>query len=58
VLDFTEADANEILLTFDPISTIAQTDKAQLEVLLSPAQTSKNPIANAVDSIFRAFKIL
>ena len=33
MLNVTEAEANEILRTFDPISTMAQPHKAQLEVL-------------------------
>ena len=48
----------KFLLTFDPISTMAHPDKAQLEVLLSPTRTSKNPIANVPDSRFSASKIL
>jgi hypothetical protein len=39
VLDVTEAAANKILLTFDPIPTMTQ-PKAQLEVLLSSPKTS------------------
>jgi len=35
VLDVTEAEADKILLTFDPISAMAQADKAQLEALLA-----------------------
>lgn len=54
VLDVTEAATNEILVTFDPISTMAQPDKAQLEVLLSPAPNIKSPIANAAYSILPA----
>jgi hypothetical protein len=37
VLDVTEAEADKILLTFDPISAMAQADNAKLEVLLASA---------------------
>ena len=53
-----EAEANEILRTFDPISTMAQSHKAQLEVLPGLLEHRKNSIANAVDSIFLASEIL
>ena len=45
VLDVTEAEADKILLTFDPISAMAQADQAQMEVLLATVRTEDKAIA-------------
>ena len=51
VLDITEAEADKILLTFDPISAMAQADKAQLEVLLSSVRTEDKAIAAMLERV-------
>jgi hypothetical protein len=51
VLDVTEAEADKILLTFDPISAMAQADKAQLEVLLSSVRTEDKAIAAMLERV-------
>ena len=51
VLDITEAEADKILLTFDPISAMAQADEAQLEVLLSTVRTEDKAIAAMLERV-------
>ena len=51
VLDVTEAEADKILLTFDPISAMAEADKAQLEVLLSSVRTEDKAIAAMLERV-------
>jgi hypothetical protein len=51
VLDVTEAEADKILLTFDPISALAQADRAQLEVLLSTVRTEDKAIAAMLECV-------
>ena len=45
VLDVTEAEADKILLTFDPISALAQADQAQMEALLATVRTENAAVA-------------
>src|SRR5271163_4520279 len=45
VLDVTEAEADKILLTFDPISALAQGDKAQMEALMATVRTESGAVA-------------
>ena len=54
VLDVTEAEADKILLTFDPISAMAQADKAQMEALLATVRTEDKAIAAILSSVWRA----
>ena len=51
VLDVTEAEADKILLTFDPISAMAQADKAQLEALLATVRTEDKAIAAMLERV-------
>ena len=45
VLDVTEAEADKILLTFDPISALAQADQWQMEALLATVRTENTAVA-------------
>jgi len=51
VLDVTEAEADKILLTFDPISAMAQADQAQMEVLLATVRTEDKAIAAMLERV-------
>jgi DNA modification methylase len=51
VLDVTEAEADKILLTFDPISALAQADKAQLEALLATVRTEDKAVAAMLERV-------
>ena len=51
VLDVTEAEADKILLTFDPISAMAQADKAQMEALLATVRTEDKAIAAMLERV-------
>ena len=51
VLDVTEAEADKILLTFDPISAMAQADKDQLEGLLASARFESKAIAEMLERL-------
>ena len=51
VLDVTEAEADKILLTFDPISAMAQADRVQLEALLSTVRTEDKAIAAMLERV-------
>jgi hypothetical protein len=51
VLDVTEAEADKILLTFDPISALAQADKAQMEALLATVRTENTAVAAMLERV-------
>jgi DNA modification methylase len=51
VLDVTEDEADKILLTFDPISALAETDKAQMEALLATVRTEDTSIAAMLERV-------
>jgi DNA modification methylase len=51
VLDVTEAEADKILLTFDPISAMAQADQAQMEALLATVRTEDKAIAAMLERV-------
>ena len=51
VLDVTEAEADKILLTFDPISAMAEADKAQMEALLATVRTEDKAIAAMLERV-------
>jgi len=51
VLDVTEDEADKILLTFDPISAMAQADKAQLEALLASSRFEDKAIAEMLERV-------
>jgi DNA modification methylase len=51
VLDVTELEADKILLTFDPISALAQADKAQMEALLATVRTEDRAIAAMLERV-------
>jgi DNA modification methylase len=51
VLDVTEDEADKILLTFDPISAMAQADKTQMEALLATVRTEDKAIAAMLERV-------
>jgi len=51
VLDVDEDEAHKILLTFDPVSTMANADAIALDALLRDVQTSNEAVANMLTQI-------
>ena len=51
VLDVTEAEADKILLTFDAVSAMAETDKAQIEALLATVRTEDKAIMAMLERV-------
>jgi len=51
VLDVTEEEGDAILLTFDPVSAMAQADKTQLEALLATVRTEDKAIAAMLERV-------
>jgi DNA modification methylase len=51
VLDVTEEEAEKILLTFDPVSTMALADKAQMEALLATVRTEDKAVAAMLERL-------
>jgi hypothetical protein len=45
MLDVTEDEADKILLTYDPVSAMAQADKAAMEMLLATVKTESKTVA-------------
>lgn len=45
VVDLTEEEGDKLLLTYDPVSAMAQADKAAMEMLLSTVRTESKAVA-------------
>jgi len=51
VVDLTEAEADELLLTLDPISAMAEANKDQLLSLLEETTITEGPLADLLDQL-------
>lgn len=51
ILDVNEAEADKILLLFDPLSGMAGTDEQRLDELLRNVQTGSEPLAAMLDDL-------
>jgi hypothetical protein len=51
ILDVTEAEADKILLLFDPLSGMAGTEEQRLDELLRNVQTGSEPLAAMLDDL-------
>jgi hypothetical protein len=51
VLDVTEEEADRLLLVFDPLSSMAGTDKQRLDELLRCVQTGSEAVAEMLDDL-------
>jgi len=51
VLDVSEAEADKILATFDPVSAMAGADTAQLDALLRTVETGSEDVAKMLESL-------
>ncbi|HEV8178154.1 MAG TPA: hypothetical protein VGP44_10760, partial [Gemmatimonadales bacterium] len=51
LLDVTEAEAKKLLLTFDPITALAEADTAKLDALLREVQTASEPVAKMLEQL-------
>lgn len=51
ILDVTEDEADKILLTFDPLSAMADFDAMQLDGLLQEVETDSEALADLMDSL-------
>jgi hypothetical protein len=56
VLDVDEEEADKILLTLDPLASMATTDDAQLQLLLSEVETASAAIRSFMDEIAHKFQ--
>lgn len=54
ITDLTEAEANKLLLTYDPIGSMAGANKAQLAGLLGSVQTGSSALQKMMDELGRS----
>lgn len=58
VLDLTEEEADKLLATFDPLTTMANTDKKRLQSILDSFASSNASVLGLLDDIRKAEKLL
>lgn len=58
IVDLTDAEADKVLATFDPLSAMAETDAAKLEDLLRDVQTGSEDLAAMLENLAQDAGIL